>query len=75
MQSIQHTLEHVVYILVTTIVWPCWICYAYVMQLICTYIGSTGLDISSHFGQAVKRCTNTGYMDTFLFYFLEKFST
>lgn len=54
MQSIQHTLEHVVYIPVTTTVWSCWICYAYVMQLICMYIGSTGLDISSHFGQAVR---------------------
>lgn len=46
-------LEHV-HILVTATVWPCWICYAFIMQLICMYIGSTGLDISSHFGQAFR---------------------
>lgn len=47
-------LEHVVHILVPAIVWPCWICYAFIMQLVCMYIDSTGLDIGSHVGQALR---------------------
>lgn len=66
-------LEHVVHIVMTAIVWPCWIRYACIMQLICMYIGQ--LDWTSVLTLVgCHRSRNTGFMATFHFYFLEELS-
>lgn len=68
-------LKHVVHILVTAIVWPCWLdllCLHHAINLHVYMFSWSGHQFSLWPG--CQRPRNTGYMATFLFYFLEKLS-
>lgn len=68
-------LEQVVHILVTAIVWPCWLdllCLHHAINLHVYMFNWSGHQFSLWPG--CQRSRNTGYMATFLFYLLEKLS-